>query len=217
MSDTDSFINEVTDEVKRDRLFAQMRKYAPYAVAAVVFIVGGAAWTEYKSAKDAATAQAAGDAIYAALEESDVAARADVLDNIVVEGDAQIVTQMLAAAAFVDAENLPSAIAILQDVAQNGDYPKHYRDLAAFKAALLIEDPAEKLMVLTPLSAPGQPYYLLAMEQMAYAQLAQGDQDTALETLQRIAEDAASTRTLRERAQNVMIALGAPMPEPVSE
>ena len=40
MSDTDSFIDEVTEEVKRDRLFATMRKYGWIAVLIVLLLVG---------------------------------------------------------------------------------------------------------------------------------------------------------------------------------
>ena len=60
MSDTDSFIEEVTEEVRRDRLFALMRRYGWIAVAAVLLLVGGTAYREYARAAEAAKAQAFG-------------------------------------------------------------------------------------------------------------------------------------------------------------
>ena len=47
VSDTDSFIEEVSEEVRRDRLFKIFKKYAWVAVLIVVLLVGGAAFNEY--------------------------------------------------------------------------------------------------------------------------------------------------------------------------
>ena len=41
VSESDSFIDEVTEEVRRDKLFAVFRKYAWIGVLAVAAIVGG--------------------------------------------------------------------------------------------------------------------------------------------------------------------------------
>ena len=67
MSDTDSFIEEVSEEVRRDRLFSLFRKYAWVAVLLVVLIVGGAAWNEYRKLTEQREAAELGDQLYAAL------------------------------------------------------------------------------------------------------------------------------------------------------
>jgi len=67
VSDTDSFIQEVTEEVRRDQLFKVIRKYGWVAIALVILIVGGAAYREYSVAKERATAQTFGSEILAAL------------------------------------------------------------------------------------------------------------------------------------------------------
>ena len=72
MSETDSFIEEVTEEVRRDRLFGLMRRYGWIAVLAVLLIVGGAAYREYSRAAEQAAARALGDALLAALDNEDV-------------------------------------------------------------------------------------------------------------------------------------------------
>jgi hypothetical protein len=218
VSNSDSFIDEVTEEVKRDKLYAQLRKYGPIAVALVLVLVGGAAWSEYKSAQATAQAQAAGDAIYDALIETDDATRAVNLAAAPVDGGAGAVAAMLAASAFVDADDFDAAATAFAGLAADDTAPQMYRDLAAFKAAILPnDDSAAKIAALTPLSQPGQPYYLLAMEQIAYVHLDIGDTEAALVLLRQIEEDAASTQGLRERVQNMMIALGEPLPEPVTQ
>ena len=68
MSNTDSFIEEVTEEVRRDRLFGLFRKYGWIGGVVVLGIVGGAAWNEWSKARNEARAQAFGDAIIDALD-----------------------------------------------------------------------------------------------------------------------------------------------------
>ena len=218
MSNSDSFIDEVTEEVKRDKLYAQMRKYGPIAVALVLALVGGAAWSEYKTAQATARAQAAGDAIYDALGQTDAPTRAADLAAVPIDGAAAAVANMLAAAALVDAGDFEAAATALAALAADDTAPQMYRDLAALKAAMLPnDDSAAKIAALTSLSQPGQPYYLLAMEQIAYVHLETGETEAALTLLRQIEEDAAASRGLRERVQNMMIALGEPLPEPVTQ
>ena len=79
MSDTDSFIDEVNDEVRRDRFYLLLKRYGWVAILAVVLLVGGAAWNEYQKAQNRARAEALGDAMFAALAGTDAAARAEAL------------------------------------------------------------------------------------------------------------------------------------------
>ncbi len=48
MSDTDSFIDEVSEEVRRDRLYATFRRYGWIAILAVLLLVAGATWNEWR-------------------------------------------------------------------------------------------------------------------------------------------------------------------------
>ena len=102
MSDTDSFIDEVTEEVRRDRLFLLLRRYGWIGIAAVVAIVAGASWREYSRAQDGAAAQALGDSMTMALEIEDASGRAAALGAIAAEGaNAQAIVDMAQAGAVV--------------------------------------------------------------------------------------------------------------------
>ena len=111
-----------------------------------------------------------------------------------------------------------AAAATLATLAANQDIPALYRDLAAFKAAILPnEDNAARMTTLQQLGQPGQPFRLLALEQIAYLQLDAGDTAAAIATLRQVEEDAAVTQGLRERVQTLMVALGEPLPASVTE
>ncbi|MDA0722163.1 MAG: tetratricopeptide repeat protein [Proteobacteria bacterium] len=209
MSNPDSFIDEVTEEMRRDKLFGYLRRYGWIAVLVVLGIVGGTAWNEYRQAQDRAAAQAAGDALLAALAENDEAARATAMAAVSAQGNAAVITALLTASTQQEAGQAEAAAASLGALAADPATPAIYRDLAAIKAAMLpFGDMPARLAALEVLAQPGQPFRLLALEQMAYLTLETGDQTGAVAILRQIAEDAAVTRGLSDRVQTLLIALG---------
>ena len=209
MSDTDSFINEVTEEVQRDRLYGYVRRYGWLAAILIVGLVGGAAWNEYSKATANSLAEGTGDALLDALELDDIAERPNALLDVKGEGAALAVTALTTAAAQQEAGDLQGAAATLNDLASNGDVPSIYADLAAFKLSLIdTGDDAARRSLLEGLARPGAPFNLLAQEQLAYMDLEAGDQTAAVSILRGIIEDAGVTRGLRDRAQTMIVALG---------
>ncbi len=218
VSNTDSFIDEVTEEVRREKLFGYLRRYGWIGVACVLLLVGGAAFNEYRTAQARDAAQAAGDALLAALEENDPSQRAAALEGVTAQGSSAAVTLLLRAATQQEAGAIGDAAQTLNALAVDPDVPQMYRDLAAFKAAMLpTDDPAARKAALEALSSPGLPFSLLAVEQLAYLALAEGDTEGAVTLLRRLVEDANTTRGLRERAQTLMVALGADTPAAVNQ
>lgn len=216
MSDTDSFIDEVTEEVKRDRLFALMRKYGWIAVLLVLLIVGGTAWREYRIASQEAEAQRFGDDILAALAAEDAGARIAALESV--DGGApgaDAILQMLIAAEEGSAGSDEEAVNRLRAVADNAELPAIYRQIASYKAltrgaAVLPLD--ERRAGFEALAVPGQPLRMLAEEQLALIEIENGEREAALERLARITEDAEVTAGLRRRASQLIVALGGTPP-----
>ena len=211
MSNTDSFIDEVNEEVRKDRLFALMRRYGWIAILLVLLLVGGAAFREYRLAQNRAAAQDTGDQILAALQLEEADARVAALAEVTSDGDVAAIVAMLAASGDADAGNAGLARAELQNIAQNGAISRHVRELAALKLVMLSADDMtldERMIALTPLAAPGAPYRLLAEEQIALVEIAQGKPDAAIERLRLVSEDIEVTQGLRQRALDVIVALG---------
>lgn len=215
VSDTDSFIEEVTEEVRRDRLFATMRRYGWIAVVAVLALVGGAAWNEYSKAQARAKAEAAGDAILQALEADEPDARIAALDAL--RGDdmsqgAQAVIALMQAAEQGASDDAAGAQAALESIASNGELPEIYRQIASFKAASRADgalSAEDRRIRLEALSAPGMALRLLATEQLALIDIETGNSEAAVEKLQALLVDAEATQGLRQRASQLIIALGA--------
>jgi hypothetical protein len=212
MSDSDSFIDEVTEEVRRDRLFLLLRKYGWIAIVLIIGIVGGAAYNEYSKSRARIAAEQLGDGIIAALANNaagDRAARLADLEAKSAGGDA--VLGFLLAAAQSNSDQTDAAVARLQGIAANQDLPEIYRHIASFKALTLQNDglsAAERRTGFEALANPGAPLRLLAEEQLALIDISQGQSAAAIERLQAILQDAEVSRDLQQRAAQVIVALG---------
>ncbi|WP_170564736.1 hypothetical protein [Ruegeria atlantica] len=218
MSDVDSFIDEVTEEVRRDRLFLLLRRWGWVGVLAVVLIVGGAAFNEVRKSRATSQAQDLGDSILAALAQNQSDDRAASLAAVETQspgGDA--VRNMLLSASQLEAGSEPDAVASLNAVASQGDLPEIYRAIAAFKALLLQSDTmpaADRRVQFEALAAPGAPLRLLAEEQLALIDVSEGNVEAAITRLQTLRQDAEVGVDLQQRAAQLIVALGGE-PEPL--
>ena len=211
MTGTDSFIEEVTEEVRRDRLFAYFRRYGWIAAVLVVLLVGGAAWNEYSKATERAAAAARGDAIFAALDAEDSATRAEALEAIEMSGPHAPVIAMLLSEEALESGDYAAAAEALRSVIEDAAQPELYRDLATLKLAMLSAAeirPGDRIAMLEPLTAAGDPFRVLAEEQIALAEIEIGEIEAALEGLQALTEDSEAGARLRQRARRLIVALG---------
>lgn len=209
MSETDSFIEEVTEEVRRDRLYALFRRYGWIGALVIIVLVGGAALREYQAAQDRAEAQARGDAILAALAEADGAKRAEALAAIDPgEGNAVAVLALLRADALLAAGDRDGAAAVYDELAGHPDAA--YRDLAVLRRVNMGDGPvADRIAALAPLTQPGAPYRAVAMEQQALLQLEAGDTTAAIDALGQLLNEPEATDGQRRRAAQLLVTLGA--------
>ena len=207
MANNDSFINEVTEEVRRDRLFSLFRRYGWIGALLIVVLVGGAAVNEYLKAQARSEAQALGDALLDALEAPDAEARAAALSRIDAGDDARAE----ALVALLSAGTVDGDADALWTIAEDPALPPIWRDVAALKAAISASGampPAELISRLEPLALPGAPYRLLALEQIALAEVERGETEAALDVLREITADDATGEGLRQRALQLIVALG---------
>ena len=194
MSQNDSFIDEVTDDLRRDRLYATFRRWGWLGAVLVLVVVGGAAANEWRLARGAAQAQARGEALLAAQGDADALAAIAAADSA--GGVAALLSGEAGALAALAAD--PAADPLYRDLAQ--------LRLAADPDADLDDD--ARRAALSAIAAPGAPYRVLAEEQIALIDARGGDVSGAAERLAALAADPEAGPGLRRRAGQLVLALG---------
>ena len=216
MSNPESFIQEVTEEVRRDRLFGLMRRYGWIGVLLVVGVVGGTAWTEWSKARAAAEAQAFGDALRDALDLGAPEDRRAALAAIPATASQRAVLDLILATD--PEENRAETLAALERLAADTAQPQSWRDLASLRRVIVAGADlpvAERRAVLDAMAAPGRPFRPLALEQMAFLDLEEGATGAALARLEGLTQDQEAPAALRSRAGQLIMVLGGEAPAPV--
>ncbi len=220
MSDTDSFLQEVSEELRRDRLYRNIRKYGWIAIFLVIVIVGAASYREYLKSQAETEAELFGKSIIDALNEKNTADRISKLQKINAPGEnARAIVAMLLSAETIENETALLEMSNLRGASEVLSIDDHYRDLLNFKILLgssEIMNLDERMTAFKALSKPGNPFRLLAEEQMALIELELGNTDSAIEKISQILLDAELTTGLRNRATQMMVALGED-PELINE
>lgn len=209
MSNPESFINEVTEEVRRDKLFGYFRRYGWIGIVAVLMIVGAAAYREYQLAAKQAESEAFGNAVLDALDQDDAAVRSTALAAVQAPGQRQALLNLLQSS---DPETDKAAtLAALTAVADDATLPASYRDLAVLRRVIVAGTDlpaADRRALLDPIAAPGRPYRPLALEQLALLSVETGETAAAITALEALRQDQEATPGLRRRVEQVIVALG---------
>ena len=214
MSNPDSFIEEVTEEVRRDRLFGLFRRYGWIGGVVVVALVGGAAWTEWSKSRAEARAQAFGDAIIDGLDNGTPEERRAALSAVPTDGEQTGLLQLILASD--PDEDRAATLAALDMVAADVTLSPGYRDLAVLRRVLVAgaEMPlADRRTALQGIAVAGRPYRPLAEEQLAYLLVEEGNAEAAIAAMITLIQDQEASGSLRARLGQMVTALGGKLPD----
>lgn len=213
MSDTDSFIDEVTDAVRQDQLWAAFKKWGWVGGVVILAIVGGTGWNAWQNEQSQQAARAFGDEVMAAVKDKDTGT---ALAKITPEGPGRTaILKIMQGDAAVEAGKPEDALKFYDAVSSEQGLPRSITDLAKLKAVIVAGDKmdaGQRSATLQELATPGAPYRLLAMEQQAADTLASGDKAGAISIAQNILQDAGLTPGLQQRATELIVALGGEVP-----
>jgi hypothetical protein len=209
LSNPDSFIDEVTEEVRRDKLFGLFRKYGWIGVVVILGVVGGTAANQILKARADARAQAFGDAVIDAYDMGTPEERRAALAAIAADGDQAVILALVEAAD--PAQDKAATLAALDRILADTSVAPVYRDLAVLRrvgVAGADQPLTERRAALEGIAVPGRPYRALAAEQLAYLLLEEGKTDEAIAALQALGEASDAPSALKSRVTQVITALG---------
>ncbi|MFX4222847.1 MAG: tetratricopeptide repeat protein [Thalassobaculum sp.] len=207
---------EVDEELQQERAATLWKKYGGWVIALAVGIVlavaGNVAWREYEAGQRAEHAAAYAEAA-ALLNQNKPREAATAFAALADDGGDgyAAIARLSEAAALVEADDVPAAAETYMRIAADDTVPAPYGDLARLHGVRLrigTADAASLRSDLEPLLTPGNPWLPLARETEAAIALQAGDTDKAVESLKLLADDPATPGRLRQRASELLQALG---------
>ena len=115
--------------------------------------------------------------------------------------------QLRAAALRAESGDIRGASAQWDQVAADGSADPLFRDLASLNWCVYHADESDTGVIegrLKPLTAPGNPWRTLALEQLALLDLRRGNNDAAKVQFKKLAEDTAAPAGVRGRASALL-------------
>jgi hypothetical protein len=215
-ADNETFYREVDEELRREQMSGWWKRYGTFAIIGVVLLfaaIGGAIWWNNKKQQEAGER---GERLIQVFKDIEAGKAGEVgprLDQLANEGSPgyRAAALLTKADIAVDAGNDAAAIAGFKAVAEDGDLPEPYRNLALVRQTAMEFDtipPAEVIRRLQPLAQPGNPWFGSAGEMVAAAYLKQNQPQRAAPIFAAIAKDVSIPESLRTRAIQMAGALG---------
>ncbi|MAS44710.1 MAG: hypothetical protein CML46_18210 [Rhodobacteraceae bacterium] len=216
MTDRDSFIDEVSEELRRDRMLRAWKRWGPWVIGGIGALVVAAGVATWLDQRDDAEARRVGAELIAAGETPDPAARAAAFGDIAGSAEAAagpaMVARLSEAAALAEAGETEAAAEAYEAVESDGAADPIYRALAGVRAVMLREpglEPAERARAWDAHVGAESPFRLLALERRAVARLEAGDAEGAREDARTALEDPMLSPGLRQRLEEFMTLFGA--------
>lgn len=208
---------EIDEDIRRDNFAKLWARYRVHVLALLAILILGTAgftgWREYRLHQR----QAEGERFAAALDlvrdgkEAEAADRFATLSTQAGGGHAVLATFELAALK-ARAGDTDAAVALYDQLSADTSVDQSYRDVATLlgaRYALDKGDPQKVIDRLKPLTDADSSFRATALEFTALAQLKSGDKAAAQKTFQQLADDTSAPGGARQRATQMLMALGS--------
>ncbi|MGF1477760.1 MAG: tetratricopeptide repeat protein [Geminicoccaceae bacterium] len=218
----DAFIREVDEDLRHERLLALWRRYGLIVIVAVVLIVVMTAakvgWDAYQRQTRQADAKRFAEAV-ALAQQDNTAGALEAFGNLAENAGTgyAALARFRAAGLALEEGDQSAAIEAWTALEQDGAVETRYRQLATLLKTLATFDsaaPDDVLAAMAPLAASGGVWRHSAQELQALAYLQLGDEASARDLLDGLVTDALTPQALRDRARDLLAALG---PDPAAD
>lgn len=183
MSQSDHFIDEVTEELRRDQLYGRLKRWAPIIAGVIVAFLAVMSYQKYNASQTAKAAAVFGDGLRDALVNAEEASTDLDVSSVAATSPAQ--------KAMIEVlQNMP--------VAQNVSSAA-LRDLFAFQQALALEVSDQRRAGLTAIYQKAGVFSHLAQEQLIHMDITEKRFEAALASISELENAAGVSNDLLYR------------------
>jgi hypothetical protein len=213
---SETFLREVDENLRRDRVRDFGKKYGTWIIAAVIlFLIASGAfiwWQQHQVNRSEGEVEQLAQ-IYRDVGSGNVTKAPQQLDGLADSGSKAVRASAMftRAALALQLNDTKTATAKYREIAADSGLPKPYRDAALIRQTALEFDqikPDEVISRLEPFAKPGNAWFGTAGEMTALAKIKQGKNDEAARLFAAIAKDKNVPDAIRSRAVQIAGSLG---------
>lgn len=204
MSLNDSFIKDVTEEVRRDKLFKYIKKYSWFGFVAIFIIVSIVAFNEWKKNNEKINYQLNGDELSFFLNKFSNDQNFEDYSSYIEQNKPGYILAILNPSFLMQESNVKTKLQYLNNIENDESSPQVLRDLALFYQVYLGDKTYdEKFVILNKLSGPDRPFRLLAIEGKINLFLEKGLYNEALAEIDIVQPELSNSPSLNNRLNNL--------------
>lgn len=216
MTETNTFMREVDEDVRREKFEQLWQRYGKVAIGAFTVLIIATAGLTYTRNQQNARFEAATTELASQLQslrddnKDDIRANLDKLAVSAPEGQATLARLYMAS--IINEKDRDAALKDLAAIAGDSKALSVYRDLAKLLSIQLRLDSDDALQLqneLSPLKDKNQPWRWSALEFSALLSLKQGDAASAKAAFEQLYNDPDTPQGIRQRAGQQIGAVGA--------
>ncbi len=204
MSLNDSFIKEVSEEVRRDKLFKYIKKYSWFGIISILIIVFVVAFNEWSKNNEKINYQLNGDELTLVLNKFSTNQDFNDYSTYIKQSKPGHTLAILNPLFLNQESNIKTKLQYLNNIENDESSPQVLRDLALFYQFYLGDKTYDKkFQILNILSGPDRPFRLLAIEGKINLFLEKGLFTEALEEIDMVQPELSKALSLNSRLNNL--------------
>ena len=206
MSENESFIDEVTEEVRRDKLYLLLKRYGWVPVIIIITVILTSIFIEIRNNAKVIEAENLGDLLASSLSR-DMEVKT-ILSNDISGTPKSLIALLLEAKILENKLEYQTAIVAYETILSLEEISTSLRDFVKFKLVLLVkDDPIRLKKLIGDLINPDSSFHLLALEQKVMIEIADKSWNEAISNLNLILADPEASQGMISRATQIKKAI----------
>jgi hypothetical protein len=206
VSENESFIDEVTEEVRRDKLYLLLKRYGWVPVIIIITVILTSIFIEIRNNAKEIEAENLGDLLASSLS-GDMTVKSILLNDI--SGTPKTLIALLLEAKILEKKlEYQAAISAYETVLSHEEIPTSLEDFIKFKLVLLEKnDLVRAKKLISDLINPDSAFHLLALEQQVRIEIGEKRWSEAVSNLDLILSDPEASQGMISRATQIKKAI----------
>ena len=209
MNNNDSFIEEVSEELRKDKLTKFVKKYIWFIVLIILIFILIIGYNEYRKKTTLKINQNNTDVIYNFINNSNDNSFKE-LESLASSNEIKsIVPKFLLSRKYIIENNTQKAKEILFSIQNIKDVPIEFSDLSKFYIFFIEEDDNKRKSLIEELNSPNSPFRLSSLEQKVYILVSENQFRKANDLIELILDDIELSNGLKQRMKNIQKVIGS--------